>query len=406
MHGERGDFHLRQGLLQTWRWYGPADPVTLSDIRQAGAVGVVTALHETYDGRAWSPDGIAERKRIIEEAGLVWSVVESIPVHPAINRGSAEAEAYTDAFATTMERLCEQGVQTICYNLMPVVDWTRTELRHRVASGGLALRFDTVDFAAYDVFILERPHAEGDYATEVLELAERRAGTMDTEAVAQLETTIIAGLPGSELSHDRAGIAAQIEAFAGIDRAAMFENCVRFLSAVVPRAEACGARLCAHPDDPPMPLFGLPRVLSTVEDYAALLDAVPSPSNGITLCTGSLGARADNDLPAMVERLGDRVHFVHLRNVKRQAHGAFYESDHLDGDVDMVAVIGRLLAEQKRRREAGRPDWQIPMRPDHGHLLLDDINRPTNPGYSAIGRLKGLAELRGVMTALEHAGLA
>ncbi|MBV6656214.1 MAG: mannonate dehydratase [Devosiaceae bacterium] len=395
---------LAQSLEQTWRWYGPSDPVTLADVRQAGATGVVTALHETYDGEAWASDNIAQRKREVEEAGLTWSVVESIPIHPSINRGGDEAAYFTDAFATSMERLAEQGMETNCYNFMPIVDWTRTELRYPVASGGLALRFDAIAFAAYDVFLLERPGAASDYAPDVLEQAETRAKAMDGDAVRELETTIIAGLPGSELSHDRASIRAQIELFAGVDHATMFGHYKRFLETVVPRAEACGARLCVHPDDPPRSLFGIPRVVSTQADYAALLDAVPSPANGMTFCTGSLGARPDNDLPAMVEAFADRIHFVHLRNVKRDPDGSFYESDHLDGDVDMVAVIALLLAEQKRRRDNGRADWQIPMRPDHGHLLLDDISKQTNPGYSAIGRLKGLAELRGVMTALEALG--
>ncbi len=394
------------GLLQTWRWYGPDDPVSLSDIRQAGAQGVVTALHETYDGRAWTSDSIAQRKRIIEEAGLKWSVVESIPIHPSIKLGGEEAAHYSDAFATSMERLAEQGMQTICYNFMPVVDWTRTDLRYPLKHGGLSLRFDAVEFAAYDCFILERDGAMSDYSSDIVALARARAAELTPLAITTLEQTIIAGLPGSELSHTREGIRAKIAAFDSIDDAAMRANLVRFLQIVVPRAEACGARLCIHPDDPPFSLFGLPRVVSTAADYKTLMEAVPSPANGMTLCVGSLGSRADNDVPAMVEQFADRIHFTHLRNVKREAqygvHGSFYESDHLSGDIDMVEILNRLMAEQRRRQAEGRADWQIPMRPDHGPLLLDDMHKTTNPGYSAIGRLKGLAELRGIMTTLEH----
>ena len=394
------------GLHQSWRWYGPDDPVSLSDIRQAGAQGVVTALHETYDGRAWTSDSIAQRKRIIEEAGLTWSVVESIPIHPSIKLGGEEAAHYSDAFATSMERLAEQGMQTICYNFMPVVDWTRTDLRYPLNHGGLTLRFDAVEFAAYDCFILERDGAISDYSSDIVTLARARAAELTPQAITTLEQTIIAGLPGSELSHTREGIRAKIAAFDAIDDAAMRANLVRFLQIVVPRAEACGARLCIHPDDPPFSLFGLPRVVSTALDYKTLMEAVPSPANGMTLCVGSLGSRADNDVPAMVEQFADRIHFTHLRNVKREAqygvHGSFYESDHLSGDTDMVEILKRLMAEQRRRQAEGRADWQIPMRPDHGPLLLDDMHKTTNPGYSAIGRLKGLAELRGIMTTLEH----
>lgn len=393
------------GLEQAWRWYGPSDPVTLADIRQAGAQAVVTALHETYDGRPWASDAIATRKSLIEQAGLTWSVVESIPIHPSIKLGTDEAATYTDHFAVMMERLAEQGIQTICYNFMPVVDWTRTDLRYPMRNGGLTLRFDAIDFAAYDLFILQRAGGQADYSPAMVEKAKRRAAALSDDAITTLETTIIAGLPGSELSHSRESIRQKIADFAAIDDAAIFANLTNFLREVVPRAEACGARLCLHPDDPPFSLFGLPRVVSTEADYRAILDSVPSPANGMTLCAGSLGSRADNDLPAMVRTFGDRIHFVHLRNVAREPDGSFIESDHLGGDVDMVAVLAALLAEQNKRRSAGRADWRIPMRPDHGPLLLDDQTKTTNPGYSAIGRLKGLAELRGIMTTLTHPSL-
>lgn len=389
-------------LQQAWRWYGPSDPVSLSDVRQAGAEAVVTALHETYDGSAWSSDAIVARKALISDAGLVWSVVESIPIHPSIKLGTEEAATYTEYFATTMERLAEQGLFTVCYNFMPVVDWTRTSLKHPMAAGGLTLRFDALDFAAYDLFILKRDGAQADYSSQTFKQAQTRAAGLSADDIATLETTIIAGLPGSELSHSREGIREKIAQFNGIDDAQMFANLAAFLKVVVPRAEACGARLCIHPDDPPFPLFGLPRVVSTAENYQAIMDAAPSPANGMTFCTGSLGSRDDNDLPGMLDRFGDRIHFVHLRNVAREADGSFVESDHLGGDVDMVVVLEKLLAQQAARRAQGRADWQIPMRPDHGPLLLDDQTKTTNPGYSAIGRLKGLAELRGIMATLTH----
>lgn len=398
----RGQTLDETGLNQAWRWYGPNDPVSLNDIRQAGAKSVVTALHETYDGTAWTSEAIAARKAMIEDAGLTWNVVESIPIHPSIKLGTGEAEAYTGHFVISMERLAEQGVATICYNFMPVVDWTRTDLVYPMDTGGLTLRFDAVDFAAYDICVLKRAGAEADYAGDLIARAQERFSSLSPQAIDTLEKTIIAGLPGSELSHNREGIRAKIAAFDGIGNVQMRANLMRFLETVIPRAEACGARLCLHPDDPPIPLFGLPRVVSTAADYQALVDAVPSPANGITLCTGSLGSRADNDLPAMVKQFGERIHFVHLRNVARESDGSFIESHHLGGDVDMVAVIAALLDEQAARRKAGRADWRLPMRPDHGPLLLDDQNKITNPGYSAIGRLKGLAELRGIMAALTH----
>lgn len=388
-------------MLQSWRWYGPDDPVLLDHIRQAGATGVVTALHDIYDGRVWSLEAIAARQRLIEEAGLVWSVVESIPVHKAIKLGTPDATRHVDACCETIRHLAAAGVHTICYNFMPVVDWTRTDLRYPAPNGGYALRFDAIDFAAYDLFILQRENARADYDDAIVTAAKVRVEGLPDSAVATLEQTIIAGLPGSELSHDRDGIRSAIADYSGVDADQLRANLVRFLKAVVPVADSVGARLCIHPDDPPFSLFGLPRVVSTADDYRALFRAVPSLANGMTFCSGSLGARGENDLTAMALEFAERIHFAHLRNVRRQENGSFFESDHLDGDVDMVALIDVLLEEQRRRQSTGRNDWQIPMRPDHGHLLLDDIHKTTNPGYSAIGRLKGLAELRGVMLALE-----
>lgn len=388
-------------MLQSWRWYGPDDPVLLDHVRQAGASGVVTALHDIYDGRVWGPEAISVRKRMIEEAGLVWSVVESIPVHKAIKLGTPDAALHIEACCETIRHLAAAGVHTICYNFMPVVDWTRTDLRYPAPNGGYALRFGAIDFAAYDLFVLNRENARADYGDEIVTAAETRISGLSKGAVGTLEKTIIAGLPGAEFSHDREGIRRAIADYTGIDANALRANLIDFLNAVVPVAESVGARLCLHPDDPPFSLFGLPRIVSNQDDYRALFSAVPSLANGMTFCSGSLGARRDNDLIAMARAFADRIHFAHLRNVRRQENGSFFESDHLDGDVDMIALVAVLLDEERRRKSVGRKDWQIPMRPDHGHLLLDDIHKTTNPGYSAIGRLKGLAELRGVMLALE-----
>lgn len=389
-------------MEQTWRWFGPKDPVSLAHVRQAGATGVVSALHQHYRGEVWPEADIAERKAMIEAAGLRWSVVESIPVPNAIKLGGPDAAEAIAAFTETMRRLARVGVRTICYNFMPVVDWTRTELRHPMPSGGLALRFDMVGFVAYDVFVLERPGAAEDYPADLVAKAEGFVKGLSDEEVARLESTIIAGLPGSEDSHDRAGIAAVIARYGDTGPEDLRANLTAFHKAIIPVAREHGLRMCIHPDDPPFPLFGLPRVVSTRADYAALFDAVPEVENGITFCTGSLGARRDNDLPAMLEAFAERVHFVHLRNVTTEEDGSFVEDDHLAGDTDMVTVLRILLAEEARRRAAGRADTEIPFRPDHGHLLLDDQDKQTQPGYSAIGRLKGLAELRGVIAALSH----
>ncbi len=389
-------------MEQTWRWFGPKDPVTLAHIRQAGATGIVSALHDHYRGEIWPDDAIVERRDLIGAAGLRWSVVESIPVPNEIKLGGPPARDATAAFAATMRRLARAGLRTICYNFMPVVDWTRTELRHPMPSGGLALRFDMVDFVCYDLCIMRRPDAAGDYPPALVARAEARMAGLSDEAVDRLERTIIAGLPGAEASHDRAGIASVIARYRDTGPDDLRANLTAFHKAIIPVARECGLNMCLHPDDPPFSLFGLPRVVSTRTDFEALFDAVPERENGITFCTGSLGARRDNDIPAMLRAFADRVHFVHLRNVTTEDDGSFVEDDHLAGDTDMVTVIALLLQEEQRRRAAGRPDDAIPFRPDHGHLLLDDQDKRTQPGYSAIGRLKGLAELRGIIAALSH----
>lgn len=389
-------------MLQSWRWFGPDDPVTLDHVRQAGASGIVTALHHIYDGRAWTPDDIAERKAMVEAAGLRWAVCESIPVHSSIKLRSGPYRRYIDQWKESLRNLGRAGVPVVCYNFMPVVDWTRTDLLHRLPTTGYALRFDMAEFAAYDALVLRRPGAEGDYPASVLAAARKKLAGMSEGAVATLERNVIAGLPGGEDSYDRAGIARRIAEFDGVGAAGMRENLAAFIGEIAPVAEASGVRLGIHPDDPPFPLFGLPRVVSTAEDLRAVLAAEASPANGLTFCTGSLGARRDNAVAAMAEEFAPRVAFVHLRNVAVEDDRSFDESEHLAGDVDMVDVIVALRREERRRAATGRRGAAIPMRPDHGHLLADDIGKKTNPGYSLIGRLKGLAELRGVITAVDR----
>ncbi len=389
-------------MLESWRWFGPKDPVTLSHARQAGAHGIVTALHHIYDGRSWTDEDVLSHKRLIEEAGMVWSVCESIPVNSAIKLRSGAWRSYVDSWKDSLAALGRAGIPVVCYNFMPVVDWTRTNLRFPTATGGLALRFDMADFAAYDLFVLKRRQAEADYPPALVETARARLAALSDSEIATLETNIIAGLPGKEDSHTREGIRAQIDSFDGVTSDDMRANLIEFLKEVVPVAAECGVRLAIHPDDPPFSLFGLPRVVSRDADVAHLLSSVDDPANGITLCAGSYGSRSDNDVVAMARRFAERIHFVHLRNVKTEADGSFIESDHLDGDVNMVSLVSVLRREEERRKQAGRADSTIPFRPDHGHLLIDDQAKTVNPGYSCIGRLKGLAELRGVIAAVDQ----
>ncbi|OJF91260.1 mannonate dehydratase [Pararhizobium antarcticum] len=391
-------------MLESWRWFGPDDPVTLSDARQAGAHGVVTALHHIYDGRAWTPDDIAERMALVRKAGMQWSVCESIPVGSALKLRDANWRRTLDAWKTSLANLGRGGVPVVCYNFMPVVDWTRTNLMYPTAVGGYALRFDMIDFIAYDVFVLKRRAAEDSYDAAIVEAARMRLAEKSEDEILTLEKNIIAGLPGGEDSHTRETIRGHIAAFDAISDADMRANLVEFLQEVVPVAAENGVRLAIHPDDPPFPLFGLPRVVSTPDDVQAILDAVDHPANGITLCAGSYGSRPDNDVVAMASRFADRIHFAHLRNVSKEPDGSFIESEHLAGDVNMVSLISVLRAEEKRRQVEGREDCVIPMRPDHGHLLIDDQNKKVNPGYSCIGRLKGLAELRGIIAAVDQLG--
>ena len=387
-------------MEQTWRWYGPKDPIKLAHIAEAGATGIVTALHQIPGGTAWSDDAVAERKAMIDAAGLTWSVVESIPVTNAIKARSADWRHDVDAWKKSLAALGRNGITTVCYNFMPIVDWTRTDLAWPMRSGA-ALRFDIVDFVAYDAFALKRPGADGDYAAETVAAAETRFRTMSEERQAELERIILAGLPGSDFAYDRAGFLALIDDFAGMRPDDLSASLADFHREVVPVAEEAGIRLAIHPDDPPIPLFGLPRVVSTASDAKALMAAVDSPANGLTFCVGSYGSRADNDLVAMVTAFAPRIHFLHLRNVTIEAAGVFHEDEHLAGNADMVAIVSAALAEEARRTAEGRADDRIPMRPDHGHLLAADPVQNANPGYSYIGRLKGLAELRGVEMAVK-----
>lgn len=388
-------------MEHTWRWFGPRDPISLADIRQTGATGIVTALHEIANGEVWPVAAIAGRKALIEAAGLSWSVVESIPVHEDIKRGLPGRERYLENYCQSLRNLAQCGIDVVCYNFMPVLDWTRTQLAHRLPDGGWALRFDQDAFAAFDLCILQRDGAEAEYSTAEIERARRYHAGLDDAGRDELVRTLIAGLPGAEEGYTVADLRALLATYAGIDAARLREHLATFLQTVVPVAEEVGIRLGVHPDDPPRPLLGLPRVVSTAADAQWLLDAVPSPANGLTFCTGSYGVRADNDLVAMARQFAPRIHFVHLRATRREADPrSFHEAHHLDGDVDMVGVIRELVREERRRARDGGA--RLPMRPDHGHQLLDDQGRRTNPGYSLIGRLKGLAELRGVEQAVRR----
>ena len=385
-------------MRETLRWYGPGDPVSLDNVKQAGATEVVSALHHIYDGSAWSDADIAAQKTVVEATGLTWKVVESIPVNNEIKIAGPGRAKYIGWYKDSIRALGRQGITTLCYNFMPVVDWTRTDLTWRMPSTGLALRFDAVDFAAYDLFVLRRPGVARDYSNAQIAAAETRLKEISNERMEAIERTLIAGLPATERKFDRTSFLAALRDYDGITGDDLRANLAYFLSEIVPVAEECGIQLCIHPDDPPFSLYGLPRVVSTAADVRAIFAAADVRANGLTFCTGSFGVREDNDLVAMVREFGPRIHFVHLRNVTREPDGSFHEADHLGGSTDMPAVVIALMQEQDRRKAEGRADWQLPMRPDHGHLLADDIGKTRiNPGYSLIGRLKGLAELRGVM---------
>jgi len=390
-------------MEQTWRWYGPKDHVTLQDVKQTGATGIVTALHDIPPGEVWTFDAIQERKKLIEESGLTWSVTESIPVHEQIKYGGPDRDRFIENYKESVRNLGKCGVDILCYNFMPVVDWTRTDLEYKLTDDSIALRFDRQEFAAFDLHILRRPGAENEYTAEELGSAKTCFDSMSDEKRQQLTYNIIRGLPGSMCDAiDSVGqFQKALDNYKGLTDEQVQANLSYFLERVVPAAEEAGVFMGIHPDDPPIRLFGLPRVVSKAEHVRALLAAKPSVHNGITLCVGSYSSRADNDIPSMVEEFAPNVHFVHLRNVEKDKDqskffGSFTESDHLTGDVDMYHVMDTMLSEQQRRKDAGRKDCRLPYRPDHGHKLMDDLGKNTNPGYPGVGRLRGLAELRGL----------
>ena len=398
-------------MKQTWRWFGPKDLVSVDDMAQAGVEGVVTALHHVPTGEVWTPAEIEKRKAEIaamadgRPSRLTWDVAESLPVSEDIKKQQGDWRAHIANYKTSLAHLAEAGVTTVCYNFMPVLDWTRTDLAWRLPNGATCMRFDYADFAAFDIHILQRPGAAEDFPEDVADKAGRRFAAMDEARRTQLAGNVVFGLPGAAEHFSLEDVRRHLAEYDGISADRLRNHFVAFLEEVAPVADELGVRLCCHPDDPPFPLLGLPRIMSTEADYRTMMAAVDVPANGITLCSGSLGSRPDNDLPGMMARLGDRVHFLHLRNVKRdttEIRGSFYEAEHLGGDTDMVALVSAALKEEARRRGEGRADCSIPMRPDHGQDILDDQKRHAQPGYPAIGRLKGLAELRGVMAALSH----
>jgi mannonate dehydratase len=388
-------------MLQTWRWFGPDDVVTLENAKQAGATGIVTALHQMNTGGPWPVEEVQKRKCQIESAGLEWSVVESIGVGEEIKTRTGNFPEKIENYKASIRAVGQAGIKVACYNFMGITDWSRTNLMYKLPTGGYALRYDSVDFAAYDVFVLKRQNAEADYTPERIKQAEARFQKMSPAEVEALEKVLIDWLPARDFAYDRASFKRMLELYSEISKEDLRANLIEFLREITPVAEEVGVRLCIHPDDPAFPIFGLPRVLSNAEDVRALFSAVPQTACGLTLCAGSFGSNPKNDLVAMAHEFASRIHFVHLRNTRHEPDGSFYEAEHLNGDTDLIGVTAAIMAEEDRRSAEGRSDAQIPMRPDHGHLLGPDVGKKMNPGYSFVGRLKGLAELRGVMKTVE-----
>jgi mannonate dehydratase len=391
-----------KSLEQCWRWFGPADPIPLNHIRQAGATGIVSALHHIPNGQVWPVEEIAKQREMIERAGLRWSVVESVPVHEDIKRRMGRCDEYLKNYAKTLRNLAQCDVRVVCYNFMPILDWTRTHLGWRLPDGAEALRYDRVDHALFDIHILKRPNAELDFGEDIRSLAASRFDQISSEEREALTKAILLGLPGTVDDFSLDDFRGAIASYEGIDAQTLRGNLIAFLCEIIPVAEECGISMAIHPDDPPFPIFGLPRIVTSESDLNAILCGVDSPANGVTFCTGSLGANPCNDLPGMIQRLGSRIHFLHLRNVARELDGSFYEAAHLEGSTDMASVMLAVLEETQRRAEAGKPHI-IPMRPDHGHRMLGDLDQTFYAGYSAIGRLRGLAELRGLECGIRYA---
>ena len=389
-------------MIESFRWYGPNDPVSLQNIRQAGAVNIVSALHHLPNGAVWEIKEIKAHQKLIEAAGLTWGVVESVPIHEDIKQRTGAFEHYVNNYKQTLKNLASCGIHTVCYNFMPVLDWTRTHLYKPLEDGSTALSFEIAALRAFDLFILKRKGAEREYQRAEIESAQNYFNTLDDSAIQTLTKSIIAGLPGAEEGYTLDQFNQRIQAYKHLSKDDLYQHLILFLKELVPTLESVDLRMCIHPDDPPHSLFGIPRVVSTAEDLSILFDAVPSLHNGLTFCTGSFGVRADNDLVAMFAKHASRIHFLHFRSTQRDGKGNFYEANHLEGDVDMYAMVKAALSEEARRKKQGRADWALPMRPDHGHQMLDDLNKITNPGYSAIGRLRGLAELRGLAFAISR----
>ena len=389
-------------MIESFRWYGPADAVSLSDIRQAGAVNVVSALHQVPNGAIWEVETIKEHQKRIRQAGLKWGVVESVPVHEDIKQRKGDFKVYIENYKKTLENLASCGIFTVCYNFMPVLDWTRTHLYKPLADGSTALSFEGDALRAFDLFILNRTEAVKEYSKDEILSAKNYFKKLKINEINSLTESIIAGLPGAEEGYTLDQFNDRIQAYKHLSKQDLQQHLILFLEALIPTLESVGVRMCIHPDDPPQSLFGIPRVVSTAEDLNQIFSSVPSLNNGLTFCTGSFGVRADNDLLTLFTTHASRIHFLHFRSTQRDDKGNFYEANHLEGDVDMYLMVKAALKEESKRKSSGRSDWEIPMRPDHGHQMLDDLKKVTNPGYSAIGRLKGLAELRGLAHAISR----